>query len=135
MPFLELPSGAVRYDIHGPEHSAAPPVVLVHGLLNDAAVWTEVAGLLAEQGVRSYAPDWPLGSHTVPRDTDADQSPRGIARLIVEFIAGLDLTNVTLVGNDTGGALCQFVIDEDRGRDVDLGTAFFVGWSSNERRR
>ncbi|GAB3766190.1 alpha/beta fold hydrolase [Microlunatus parietis] len=116
MPFLELPSGAVRYDIYGPEVSAAPPVVLVHGLLNDAVIWTEVAERLAGQGIRSYAPDWPLGSHTVPRDRDADQSPRGIARLIVEFLAGLELSNVTLVGNDTGGALCQFVIDEDPSR-------------------
>ncbi|MFC7620033.1 alpha/beta fold hydrolase [Microlunatus sp. GCM10028923] len=116
MPSLELPSGTVRYDVHGPEQPAAPPVVLVHGLLNDAAIWTKVAGLLAEQGIRSYAPDWPLGSHTIPRDADADQSPRGIARLIVEFIATLELTDVTLVGNDTGGALCQYVIDEDQSR-------------------
>ncbi len=116
MPSLELPSGAVRYDSYGPEQSVAPPVVLVHGLLNDAAVWADVAGLLAEQGIRSYAPDWPLGSHPVPRDPDADQSPRGIARLIVEFIAALELHAVTLVGNDTGGALCQFVIDEDPSR-------------------
>lgn len=113
MPFLELSSGAVRYDIYGPEVSTAPPVVLVHGLLNDAAVWTEVAERLADQGIRSYAPDWPLGSHTVPRDPGADQSPRGIARLILEFIGDLELSNVTLVGNDTGGALCQYVIDED----------------------
>lgn len=116
MPSLELSSGAVRYDLHGPEQSAAPPVVLVHGLLNDASVWAGVAGLLAEQGIRSYAPDWPLGAHTVPRDQDSDQSPRGIARLILEFLAALDLNSVTLVGNDTGGALCQFVIDEDPSR-------------------
>lgn len=116
VPSLELPSGPVRYDIHGPEQSSEPPVVLVHGLLNDGTVWAEVAGLLADRGVRSYAPDWPLGSHTVPRAPDADQSPRGIARLIVEFIAALDLNNVTLVGNDTGGALCQYVIDEDPSR-------------------
>jgi pimeloyl-ACP methyl ester carboxylesterase len=116
VPHLELPSGPVRYDINGPEQSAAPPVVLVHGLLNDAAIWARVTDLLAERGVRSYAPDWPLGSHRVPRHPDGDQSPRGIARLIVEFMAGLDLRSVTLVGNDTGGALCQFVIDEDASR-------------------
>jgi pimeloyl-ACP methyl ester carboxylesterase len=43
---------------------------------------------------------------------DADVSPRGLARLIEEFLGALELTDVTLVGNDTGGALCQFLIDE-----------------------
>jgi len=31
-------------------------------------------------------------------------------------LAGLELTDVTLVGNDTGGALCQFTIDTDQSR-------------------
>ena len=48
------------------------------------------------------APRSPLGP-------DADLTPRGVARLILDFLAALDLRDVTLVGNDTGGALCQFV--------------------------
>lgn len=32
------------------------------------------------------------------------------------FLEALELTDVTLVGNDTGTALCQFVIDTDDGR-------------------
>jgi pimeloyl-ACP methyl ester carboxylesterase len=47
---------------------------------------------------------------------DADLSPRGIARLVLAFLEALDLTDVTLVGNDTGGAICQFVLDEDPSR-------------------
>lgn len=35
---------------------------------------------------------------------DADLSLRGIARLVAEFCDRLDLRDVTLVGNDTGGA-------------------------------
>ncbi|HVS69352.1 MAG TPA: alpha/beta hydrolase, partial [Mycobacteriales bacterium] len=45
-----------------------------------------------------------------------DLTPRGLARIINDFMAKLDLTNVTLVGNDTGGALCQFLIDTDHSR-------------------
>ena len=44
---------------------------------------------------------------------DADLSPTAIAELIHAFIAALELGEVTLVGNDTGGALCQFAIDRD----------------------
>jgi pimeloyl-ACP methyl ester carboxylesterase len=41
--------------------------------------------------------------------SDADLSVPGLARLIAEFIDRLELEDVTLVGNDTGGALCQLV--------------------------
>ena len=38
-------------------------------------------------------------------------SPAGVAGLLDEFLAALDLQDVTLVGNDTGGGVCQFLID------------------------
>jgi pimeloyl-ACP methyl ester carboxylesterase len=38
---------------------------------------------------------------------EADLSPAGLARLVADFLAALELTEVTLVGNDTGGAICQ----------------------------
>jgi pimeloyl-ACP methyl ester carboxylesterase len=41
--------------------------------------------------------------------TDADLTLRGIARLVAELIDYLDLDDVTLVGNDTGGALVQLL--------------------------
>ena len=41
---------------------------------------------------------------------DADLSPHGLAKLIADVIEALELTDVTLVGNDTGGALCQLVV-------------------------
>ena len=43
-------------------------------------------------------------------NADADLSPIGNARLIADFLEALDLDRVTLVGNDTGGALCQLVV-------------------------
>jgi pimeloyl-ACP methyl ester carboxylesterase len=59
--------------------------------------------------VRCVVPDLPLGSHGVPMDETADLSPRGLAGLIAELLDRLELDDVTLVGNDTGGALCQLV--------------------------
>ncbi|MEO3826250.1 alpha/beta hydrolase [Actinomadura sp. B10D3] len=116
MQTIDLPSGTVRYRVAGPEESAAPPVVFVHAFLVDGAVWSKVADLLAERGIRSYAPDWPLGAHRTPLRPDADRSPRGVARQIAGFLEALDLNDVTLVGNDTGGALVQFLLDTDPGR-------------------
>jgi pimeloyl-ACP methyl ester carboxylesterase len=116
MPTIELPQGRVHYRVAGPADSTSPPVVFVHGLLVNSELWSGAAWSLAEQGIRSFAPDLPLGSHPSALSADADLSPRGVARLILDFLEALDLHDVTLVGNDTGGALCQFVIDTDASR-------------------
>jgi pimeloyl-ACP methyl ester carboxylesterase len=116
MPIIDLPQGRVQYRLAGPDNSAAPPVVLVHGLLVNCELWTTVADDLAARGIRSYALDLPLGSHSLALRPEADLSPRGVARLIIAFLEALGLTDVTLVGNDTGTALCQFVIDIDDSR-------------------
>ena len=113
---VDLPQGTITYRVAGPADSAAPPVVFVHGLLVDNQLWTRVADVLADRGVRSYAPNWPTGSHPIPMKADADLSPRGIAKIVIEFLTALDLTNVTLVGNDTGGAICQYTIDTNHSR-------------------
>ncbi len=116
MPTIDLPQGAVRYRVTGPEPSTAPPVVFVHGFLVNGSLWSETADALAEAKIRSYAPDWPLGSHTIALDSRADQSPRGVAGQILRFLERLELEDVTLVGNDTGGAICQFLLDSDASR-------------------
>jgi pimeloyl-ACP methyl ester carboxylesterase len=113
MPVIDLPQGRVQYRLAGPANSTQPPVVFVHGLLVNSELWTPVADDLAARGVRSYALDLPLGAHPIALRPDADLTPRGVARLIIAFLDALDLTDVTLVGSDTGAALCQFVIDTD----------------------
>ena len=117
MPTVELPRATLNYHVAGPADSTAPPVVFLHPVLTDGSLWRPVADRLAARGIRSYAPDWPLGSHRIPLPDDADQSPRGVARLVLDFLAELDLRDVTLVGNDTGGAICQFIVDP--GSDAD----------------
>ena len=47
---------------------------------------------------------------------DADLSLPGIARLVTEFLDRLDLHDVTLVGNDTGGALVQLLMCDGAAR-------------------
>jgi pimeloyl-ACP methyl ester carboxylesterase len=62
------------------------------------------------------APTLPLGAHSYPMRADADHSLRAITRLVAEFLERLDLGNVTVVGNDTGGALVQLLICEGAAR-------------------
>ena len=99
---IDLAQGPIRYRDEG----SGPPLLFVHGLLADGRLWRKVTPLLVP-GFRCIVPDWPLGSHDLPMNADADLSPTGMARLIADFIAALDLDGVTLVGNDSGGALCQ----------------------------
>ena len=120
MPIIDLPQGQVQYRLAGPDDYAGPCVVFLHGLMVNCELWTQVADELAARGIRSYALDLPLGSHSIAFRPDADLSPRGVAELIIEFLERLGLTDVTLVGNDTGTALCQFVIDIDDTRIAQL---------------
>jgi pimeloyl-ACP methyl ester carboxylesterase len=115
MPTVVLSGGTLNYRVAGPA-DAARPVVFVHGFLVNGELWTGVAEALAARGVRSYAPDLPLGSHTTAMSPAADQTPRGVARMIIRFLEALELEDVTLVGNDSGGALSQFLIDIDPSR-------------------
>ena len=112
----DLPQGKVAYRAAGPASSSRPPVVFVHGLLVDARLWEPVAMRLAAEGIRSYAPTLPLGAHQWPMNAGADLSPRGIAQLIQDLISELGLSDVTLVGNDTGGAICQIMLGGDTSR-------------------
>src|SRR2546423_4598058 len=97
---VELSSGTIEYQDTG---GAGPVVVLLHGLLMDASLWDGViAGLSG--GYRCVAPTLPLGAHRHAMHADADLSLPGIARLAAEFLERLGLQDVTLAGNDTGGA-------------------------------
>lgn len=103
---VELPRGRVAYV----ERGSGPPVLFVHGLLVNAELWRNVVPEVAAAGFRCLAPDWPLGAHQLPMPGDADLTPSGVAELIAEFLEELDLTEVTMVANDTGGALTQVLM-------------------------
>jgi pimeloyl-ACP methyl ester carboxylesterase len=102
---VALEQGTIRYR----ERGSGEPIVFVHGLLVNGDLWRKVVPELAKD-FRCITPDWPLGSHELPMKPDADLSPPGLARLIADFLTALELRSVTLVGNDTGGGLCQLVV-------------------------
>jgi pimeloyl-ACP methyl ester carboxylesterase len=101
---IDLSAGTIDYLDTGGD---GPTVVLLHGLLMDSSLWD---GPIAELSTdhRCIAPTLPLGAHRHPMS--GDLSLPAIARLVEEFLDRLDLHEVTLVGNDTGGALVQLVL-------------------------
>lgn len=102
---IQLPQGTIRYR----EAGEGKPVVFVHGYLVDHRLWDGVVDRLSDR-YRCIAPDWPLAAHRVPMNRDADLSPTGLARLIADFLTKLELEDVTIVGNDSGGAISQVLV-------------------------
>jgi pimeloyl-ACP methyl ester carboxylesterase len=104
---LDLPAGPLQYFDVG----SGAPIVFVHGAFVNANLWRKIVPMLARE-FRCVVPDLPLGSHILPMRPDADLSERGIVNLVTEALAALELDGVTLVGMDTGGAICQFLVTQ-----------------------
>src|SRR5215470_18561525 len=101
---VDLPAGTIRYR----ERGRGRPIVFLHGIVANGAIWRRVSPRLAH-AYRCIVPDWPLGSHERGLHEGVDLSLPGIADLVGEFCAALELEDVTLVANDTGGAVAQWV--------------------------
>jgi pimeloyl-ACP methyl ester carboxylesterase len=99
---VELAHGSLEYF----ERGAGPTLVFAHGWLANANLWRAVVDALASD-FRCVVLDLPLGAHRVPMAPDADLSPAGCGALITGVLDALDLHDVTLIGNDSGGAYSQ----------------------------
>ncbi len=105
MPELELTAGTIEYeDTGGP----GPALVFLHGVAMNSSLWRNVVPALRSDH-RCLTPTWPLGGHRRPMRDDADLTLFGQVRLVAEFLEALDLSDVTIVQNDWGGA--QFLIN------------------------
>ncbi len=102
---VRLPQGVVRYR----ERGEGRAILFIHGFVTNGDLWRKVVPGLSGQH-RCITPDWPLGSHSVAMDPGADLTPSGLVDLIAEFLERLDLDDVVVVGNDTGGALAQMLV-------------------------
>jgi pimeloyl-ACP methyl ester carboxylesterase len=107
MPTIDINAGTIHYEATGPENGR--PVVFVHGYMMGGQLWRRVSERLGDQGLRCIAPTWPLGAHPEPLRHGADRSITGVARIVAEVLDALDLEDVVLVGNDTGGVVTQLV--------------------------
>jgi pimeloyl-ACP methyl ester carboxylesterase len=102
---IDTPAGAISYR----ESGSGPPVVFVHGVGVNGDLWRRVAPTLASE-CRCIVPDLPFGAHSIPLREVADMSLPGLARIVADFIEALDLADVAIVANDTGGAVAQWLV-------------------------
>lgn len=107
MPSAKLNSGTIHYEKSGP--SGGRPLVLVHGFMMGASVWRPLVQRLSKRGFLCIAPTWPLGCQEEPMEQEADLTMEGIASIVGDLLDTLELEDVVLVGNDTGGAVAQIV--------------------------
>jgi pimeloyl-ACP methyl ester carboxylesterase len=102
---VELGAGPISYR----EAGEGEPLLFVHGWGVNGDLWDGPAALLARTH-RCIVPDLPFGSHRLPLRPDADLTPPGAARLLAELIEALGLDGVTIVANDSGGAVSQILV-------------------------
>jgi pimeloyl-ACP methyl ester carboxylesterase len=107
MSTIDISAGTIHYEATGPENGR--PVVFVHGYMMGGQLWHQVSERLASNGLRCIAPTWPLGAHPEALRPGADRTITGVAGIVAEVLAALDLEDVVLVGNDTGGVVTQLV--------------------------
>jgi pimeloyl-ACP methyl ester carboxylesterase len=81
-----------------------PVALFVHGVGTSAALWRNVMERLP--GRRCIAMDLPLHGRS-PARPDQDLTIGGLADVVAEFCDALQLTEIDLVANDTGGAVAQ----------------------------
>jgi pimeloyl-ACP methyl ester carboxylesterase len=108
---VQIPAGTLELR----ELGSGPPVVLVHGAAVNGDLWRRVAPELATRH-RTVALDLPLGGHRIPLAGEPDLSLFGLAAIVADVLDALELDDVTLVGNDTGGAICQALVASRPGR-------------------
>lgn len=104
---LPLAAGPLVVTELGPP--AAVPLVFLHGVLANSTLWTGVADRLAPDH-RCLLLDLPLGAHPEPMNADADVSPSGLVAVVIDALDRLGIERAILVGNNSGGALCQLMI-------------------------
>jgi pimeloyl-ACP methyl ester carboxylesterase len=107
MPVVALNTGTIHYEKSGPPDGR--PVVFIHGYAMGCSLWRPLTERLAARGFLCVAPTWPLGAHTEPMRDGADLTMEGLAAIVGELLDALELDDVVLVGNDTGGAIAQLV--------------------------
>ena len=102
---VEVPAGTLEYR----EIGTGPPIVFAHGAGVNADLWRRVAPALAGDR-RCIAPDVPIGGHSIPLREGPDITLFDLADILADFIEALGLDDVTLVANDTGGAVSQALV-------------------------
>ena len=98
---VETPSGRINYV----ESGKGPVALFVHGVLLNNHLWRHQLSGLSDIR-RCIAPDL-LAHGDTEIKPDQDVSVTANARMLTQFLDALDIQQVDLVGNDSGGGIAQ----------------------------
>src|SRR3954453_13115174 len=94
--------GDLTFDVRTDAPEDGPPVLLLHGFPQTSLSWSAVTPLLAEAGLRTYAPDQ-LGYSPGARPGELHRSAMpALVRVTGDLMTGLDVPVADVVGHDWG---------------------------------
>lgn len=128
MPRIAIPAGTVDYEDTGPNNGR--PVVCVPGFLMGRELFAALDEPLSAAGLRVIRLTMALGAHAVALTDRSAASVEGQVQILGDVLDALDLQDVVLVGNDTGGALCQMALVD---RPERIGAAVLTNCDCFER--
>ena len=128
MPRIAIPAGTIDYEDTGPPDGR--PVVCVPGFLMGRELFASLDEPLGEAGLRVIRLTMPLGAHAEPLTVADAASVEGQVGVLGDILEALDLHDVVLIGNDTGGAICQLALLD---RPARIGAAVLSNCDSFER--
>jgi pimeloyl-ACP methyl ester carboxylesterase len=108
--FVDTPSGRIAYA----EAGAGPVALFVHGVLLNSHLWRHQLAAMADVR-RCIAVDLMAHGDTVIAP-DQDVSVTANATMLRQFLDGLAIDAVDLVGNDSGGGIAQIFAAHNPGR-------------------
>jgi pimeloyl-ACP methyl ester carboxylesterase len=113
---IDTPSGRISYTDVG----SGPVLLFVHGVLMNKHLWRHQIQDLSDIR-RCIAIDL-LAHGDTEITTDQDVSVTANAAMVAEFLDALGIDRVDIVGNDSGGGICQIfaALNPDRVRTLTL---------------
>ena len=109
MPFLEMPRGRLYYESHG----SGRPIVFIAGLGGVGSFWGQQIGHFSKTNRVIVFDHRGTGRSMIETER---HSVDLLARDTADLVSALDLTDVTLVGHSTGGAIAQTMAIKDSSR-------------------
>jgi pimeloyl-ACP methyl ester carboxylesterase len=113
---VETPSGRISYTDQG----SGPVALFVHGVVLNGYLWRYQQSALSDVR-RTIAVDL-LAHGNTEIAPDQDVSVAANAQMLVEFLDALSIDQADIVGNDSGGGICQIfsALYPDRVRSLTL---------------
>ncbi len=99
---LQVDVGDLTFDVRTDGPDDGPPVLLLHGFPETSLSWSAVTPLLAEAGLRTYAPDQLGYSPGARPDEVGAYALPSLVQVTADLMTALDVPVADVVGHDWG---------------------------------